>query len=94
MHPDWNISQFFVEEMLQRFLVEDAKDDTRSMTFYVESPQEIIRLFDATITYGKCKAISSPIYSIFILQVMFIFQLVRFFACFCTHSANKHLKKV
>lgn len=55
VHPEWNIFQKFVVTQFQRALEVDATENTRPMTFYVESPEAVRNLFD-DIAYSKCKS--------------------------------------
>lgn len=54
VHPEWDIFQYFIVRRLQVALQADAKETTRPMTHYVESPEAISSLFDS-IAYPKCK---------------------------------------
>lgn len=50
--PEWNILDTFVLTS-QNVMQSDASPNTRSMTHYVESPQDIDNLFD-NVAYPKC----------------------------------------
>ncbi|XP_031640015.1 aminopeptidase N-like [Contarinia nasturtii] len=52
VHPEWNINEHLVTRNLQPVLKLDARNKTRSMTYYVESPRGIQGLFDH-ISYAK-----------------------------------------
>ena len=53
MFPEWDILNEFVLNHLQTVFQYDSTNRTRPMTHYVESPQEVARLFD-NIAYSKC----------------------------------------
>lgn len=64
MHPDWNILDSFLVQKLHGVLKNDAKNTTRPMTYYTESPAEVKGLFD-DIAYAKCKNSIQKIHFLF-----------------------------
>lgn len=52
IYPTMRLDELFAVEATQSVLYSDSSLNTRPMTWYVESPNEISRLFDA-IAYSK-----------------------------------------
>ena len=78
----------FVVYVLQTVFRYDASHKTRPMTYYVDSPSSIERLFDE-ISYDKCITIIFlnyyQIVETFKFYIKNNFQLLVFCACFCMH---------
>lgn len=52
--PEWKILDAYVFNFVQAVMITDASTATRPMTYYVEEPTAISRLFD-NVAYAKCK---------------------------------------
>ncbi|XP_037030608.1 aminopeptidase N-like [Bradysia coprophila] len=52
VYPDWRFMEYFVVSTLHNVFQLDALEDTRPMTYYVESPEAISYAFD-NIAYAK-----------------------------------------
>lgn len=52
-HPELNMRDRFASQR-ESALTADASETVRPMTYYVETPAEISRLFD-TVAYAKCE---------------------------------------
>lgn len=55
VYPGERWDDEFVIDTLQSVMESDANPNVRPMTFYVESPSNIDRLFDS-VAYSKCKS--------------------------------------
>lgn len=54
--PEWNINDYYVYDTLQNIFQSDAEDTTHPMSFYAESPAEILEILDR-ITYDKASCV-------------------------------------
>lgn len=54
LFPEWRILDSFVFNFVQNVMIYDATAETRPMTYYAESPEDVTDLFDH-IAYSKCE---------------------------------------
>lgn len=86
-YPDYRIWDLYQTEIIHYAFNRDDKVDVRAMTYYVESPSDIEKLFDF-IAYDKCTLESINLMTNHLSNTIFrlslSFQLVRFSECSCT----------